>query len=270
MLGTLDSIAIKFTQSRDAKYRKEVALERSKIETRLIELGLIQSSDIDNQEPLYSSLSNITPKRILIFDTECIENDNDYASLFYTMLTHLKISHDRFDVSSKLGADGNCAFHANTKRQEWSFEWQQDDDYVTSDFIDAVNQVLSAACGYKFLVLPAVSQELELVALKKDFVDEIYELQEAEEEDLRVGWFLLGYACIGAIGAVGVMALFWWQLNSPWWGISLSILMIFLCVVIASFRSDIFEEPLSEEEQRQVDRLEQALGMIENGTFLKK
>lgn len=272
MLSILDSAAVWFVNYKDNKRRKNIKGLRENAEKTLINKGWIESSQLDSEANFIDNLQRIKSTRIFSFDMECVDSPYVYESLFDDALKYLNVSKKRISVSCRSDDDDLYTFVARTKLNEWNFSWQQDGDYVDPEFLTALNTVISEACGYSFYILPPVSQEVGMLAMKRNLIDELDVIIEGEEgdEDILIGWFVYSYLFFGAIIAAASFALFYVFFNSPLLAGVFAIASMLAAFFVGSFRSEIIEKEKSEEDFANIERLNKAMGMIEDGTAFKR
>ena len=123
-------------------------------------------------EDVYQLLRKHAKQRIVRFDTECIENDDDYADLLHQ---HFAVTQDQLaitDISSTLDVETQKSIiDFNYADTEVHWEFKQTSDWVSDAFFTGLGQFVRENSDSEFLIFPAEDQCAELIFLPKVVAD---------------------------------------------------------------------------------------------------
>lgn len=133
--------------------------------------GLIR--DIDEQKPSFKNkeeireyLASIHSDRVLMFDGECIENNDDYKHLLQSFIeiTNGKLAIE--ELSSSYDHDEEKAFiYFKCNGNVYDWEISQKSDWVSSDYFNYLSSFAIEQGEGEFLVYPAEDQCMTVVFL---------------------------------------------------------------------------------------------------------
>ncbi len=247
MFKMIDEFALGVIEGATDDDKENLLKERKELEKVLSLLGFLNAQNINPDIPLQDNLNLIDSDKVLCFDTECIENDGDYSNLFYSFLEHLNIDAESISVQSILTDDQKCKYTIQSNSKKWDFEWSQDSDYTTQEFYDASNQVLQEEFGFKFFILPATCQQIELLFLKSEHIDLLEEFiqKEADSDTETVGYFVMAYLTVGFVISLAIILTGWLVLNMLGTSILVAIAIMVYFLFKGSTRSSLVDRELA-------------------------
>ena len=272
MLKIIDNFALSILEVKTEMLYEDI----EKLQKSLKKQGFLKA-DLkfeDDDLKLYEILECVDTDKVHVFDSECIENDGDYASLFWSFLEYLGEDLSQYKIKSVLTEEGESCFrmiHLGLKKK-WKKTWEQEDDYVSQEFLEFANSILDDLNLSKFVVLPAASQEIEMLFLSKDEADLCTQLLNREQDsaDTDIGWFVIIYMFVGLI--IGLILFFvgWLYFDKLLIAFLIGVGFIILFTFVGMLRSGATEEPLTEAEKKQAESMEKVLKLIEEGKAFKK
>ncbi len=152
----------------DKPLKKQVSQEIADIlhNTKVIPQAL--DSELKQATDVHQLLRKHAKLRIVHFDTECIENNENYADLFHQ---HLSVTDHQFpitDVSSRVDFDEQLAtLDFKYSDSEFNWEFKQNSDWVSDAFFSKLGQFVRDNSDHEFLIFPAEDQSAELIYLPK-------------------------------------------------------------------------------------------------------
>lgn len=156
----------------DTPLKKQVCQEISDILQSTKVLPDAIDSELNQTGDVYQLLRKHAKQRIVHFDTECIENDEDYANLFHQ---HLSVTDNQFpvtDVTSRVDFDEQSAtLDFKYTDSEFHWEFKQNSDWVSDEFFSELGQFIRDNSDNEFLMFPAEDQCAELIYLPKTAAD---------------------------------------------------------------------------------------------------
>ncbi len=105
--------------------------------------------------------------RILTFDCECIENDDDYATLLRVLAEHAGADTRISGIASELDYEQKKARLSFTiDGESVQREWKQDSDWVAEPFFELLHEVFPERFASRFVFLPAQDQCAEIILMQ--------------------------------------------------------------------------------------------------------
>lgn len=139
----------------------------------LKELKLLDSSyEIDKEISVWDNASAIAyqvaeadSNYIIWFDGECIENQDDYASLTRTIFSHFSIPIS--DVQSEFNIDNRTAsVLIKSKDKVFKKEWIQDGDWVEEEYIEFIFDIFIEEFEKYAMLLPSSDQCIGILVIE--------------------------------------------------------------------------------------------------------
>lgn len=127
-------------------------------------------SDLDN---LLVQLNGIDSEKLERIDAECIDEPENYEAILKELLSKAGVA--LVDVSIDID-DSNLNISCFVGESEYKSSWQQNDDWISSEFYKYLNQILESETSQSYALLPASDQISELMLVKSEISNDIEEL----------------------------------------------------------------------------------------------
>lgn len=139
---------------------------------QLIDEDFVPNPDDDyseNLQEIVNTLQGSTNAAVFVFDSECIEDRADYADLTRQLFDHAGMPAAIRKIKSDYSPDQEKAGLA-LRIGETSFKkiWNQADDYVASEYLGFIDEVLEQQFEKKLLTLPTQDQCCRLLVVSKE------------------------------------------------------------------------------------------------------
>ena len=127
----------------------------------LIKNDLLPKDYEHNSDPdaLLSAHREFAEGKIVTFDCECIENDQDYASLLEHVISGTEYKNKIKEIHSEYDYDKSRAtITCFVNGESFSAEWEQNSDWVSDSFFEFIDKILNDNFRDKLIILPAQDQ----------------------------------------------------------------------------------------------------------------
>ncbi|GAA5525916.1 hypothetical protein Maes01_02491 [Microbulbifer aestuariivivens] len=183
----------------------------------------VSKDDDGVMEDLYTAIDHSEAPALLVFDTECIENAEDYASLAGKIFCAAGERKKIRKIKSALDFGKEKAGIAIlVGEQKEKHIWPQGDDCVSSEFTAFIDRVLNKHFSKRLLHLPSNDQCAHILVVDEEDYEPIAELLKFDKHGYtNRELYSTRLVCTCATAAVGfvVTTLSGWYFWGFWWSL---------------------------------------------------